>query len=110
MAAPFAIKPQHQTENRSHAKPADDIPIEPFEGCDREIRTIAPRLPFLVPGIGAQGGSVEKAVTNGQTPDGTGLIINSSRGIIYAGGDEEFAEAARDAATLLRDDINQYRA
>ena len=75
-----------------------------------EIRTIAPRLPFLVPGIGAQGGSVEKAVTNGQTPDGTGLIINSSRGIIYAGGDEEFAEAARDAATLLRDDINQYRA
>jgi orotidine-5'-phosphate decarboxylase len=75
-----------------------------------EIRAIAPRLPFLVPGIGAQGGSVEKAVTNGQTPEGTGLIINSSRGIIYAGGDEGFAEAARDAATSLRDEINQYRA
>ena len=35
MAAPFAIETQQQTENRSHAKPADDIPIEPFEGCDR---------------------------------------------------------------------------
>ena len=35
MAALFAIKPQHQTENCSHAKPADDITIEPFEGCDR---------------------------------------------------------------------------
>ena len=35
MAGPFAIKSQHQTENRSHAKLAEDIPVEPFGGCDR---------------------------------------------------------------------------
>jgi orotidine-5'-phosphate decarboxylase len=74
-----------------------------------EIRTIAGDMPFLVPGIGAQGGNVERAITNGKTRNGTGMIINSSRTIIYASNRDDFAEAARNAAIALRDEINQYR-
>jgi len=74
-----------------------------------EIRSITGNMPFLVPGIGAQGGDVERAVRNGATPEGTGMIINSSRGIIYASAGMDFAEAARDAAKKLRDEINIYR-
>ena len=74
-----------------------------------EIRAITGEIPFLVPGIGAQGGDVEKAVTNGKTPDGTGMAINSSRGIIYAGSGIDFSDDVRKAATDLRDKINLYR-
>ena len=74
-----------------------------------EIRSIAGEIPFLVPGIGAQGGDVEKAVMNGRNEKGTGMIINSSRGIIYASDGKDFAMAARNAATQLRDEINRYR-
>ncbi len=66
-------------------------------------------VPFLVPGIGAQGGDVEAAVKAGRTPDGRGLIVNSSRGILYAGKGEDFADAARTAARTLRDEINRHR-
>ena len=75
----------------------------------KEIRSIVGDMPFLVPGIGAQGGDVESAVTNGKTGNGTGMIINSSRGIIYASNSDDFAEAARKAAVALRDEINHYR-
>lgn len=74
-----------------------------------EIRSICPNIPFLVPGIGAQGGDVEAVLKVGKTSDGTGLIINSSRGIIYAGGGSDFAQASRKATIELRDLINQYR-
>jgi orotidine-5'-phosphate decarboxylase len=74
-----------------------------------EVREIVGKMPFLVPGVGAQGGDVAAAVTNGQTPDGTGLIISSSRGILYAGSDENFSTAARTAAQALRDQINASR-
>jgi len=74
-----------------------------------EIRAITGEIPFLVPGIGAQGGDVRKAVTNGRTPDGTGMTVNSSRGIIYAGSGRNFHDAVRKAATDLRDEINLYR-
>jgi orotidine-5'-phosphate decarboxylase len=74
-----------------------------------EIRSIAGDMPFLVPGIGAQGGDVERAVTNGKTRNGTGMIINSSRSIIYASNRDDFAGAARKAAIALRDEINRYR-
>ncbi len=74
-----------------------------------EIRSLTGDIPFLVPGIGAQGGDVEKAVTNGKTPDGTGMAINSSRGIIYAGNGTDFDKAVRKAAVDLRDEINMYR-
>ena len=75
----------------------------------KEIRFIVGDMPFLVPGIGAQGGDVESAVVNGKTQKGTGMIINSSRGIIYANNKDDFAKAARKAAVNLRDEINQYR-
>ena len=66
-------------------------------------------MPLLIPGIGAQGGDVEATVLNGKTADGTGLMINSSRGILYASMGADFAEAAAHAARSLRDEINRYR-
>ena len=75
----------------------------------KEIRSIVSNMPLLVPGIGAQGGDVERTVMNGKTQNGMGMIINSSRGIIYSGHGKDFAEAARNAAEALRDEINQYR-
>lgn len=74
-----------------------------------QIRKICGNIPFLVPGVGAQGGDVRKVIENGKTPDGKGLVINSSRGIIYASGGDDFASAAGKAAKALRDEINQYR-
>jgi orotidine-5'-phosphate decarboxylase len=74
------------------------------------LREIAPDLPFLIPGVGAQGGSLEAAVAHGPTTSGVGPVINSSRGIIYASEGPDFAEAARTAAMTLRDRINQLRA
>jgi len=73
------------------------------------IREQVPDLPFLVPGIGAQGGDAEAAVEHGLS-DGVGLV-NSSRGIIFAGEDqgEAFAKAAGDAARRLQRRLNQYR-
>ncbi|MBN2370315.1 MAG: orotidine-5'-phosphate decarboxylase [Vicinamibacteria bacterium] len=75
----------------------------------REVRAIVGEMPLLVPGIGAQGGDVEQAVMNGKTPDGAGMIMNSSRGVIYAGHGRDFATAARNAASNLRDEINRHR-
>ena len=73
------------------------------------IRGIVGDMPLLIPGVGAQGGDVEAVVRNGRTADGTGLMINSSRGILYAVRGEGYAEAAADAAKALRDEINRYR-
>jgi orotidine-5'-phosphate decarboxylase len=75
----------------------------------KDIRSIVGDMALLVPGIGAQGGDVQKAVTNGKNSKGTGMIINSSRGIIYASNESDFAEVARSAAKQLRDEINRYR-
>jgi orotidine-5'-phosphate decarboxylase len=63
----------------------------------KRIREIAPGLPFLMPGFGAQGGEVAIAVQNGCNAKG-GMICNSSRGIIYASQGADYAEAARKAA------------
>ncbi|MFP4530216.1 MAG: orotidine-5'-phosphate decarboxylase [Halodesulfurarchaeum sp.] len=72
------------------------------------LREQVPELPFLVPGVGAQGGNIEAAATAGLA-DGVGLV-NSSRGIIFAGEDgEEWARAAGVAAKRLRDRLNEYR-
>ena len=74
-----------------------------------EVRRIVGDMPLLVPGVGAQGGDVAAAVRNGQTAAGTGLLISSSRGILYASGGEDFAQAARQATVRLRDQINAHR-
>jgi orotidine-5'-phosphate decarboxylase len=73
------------------------------------VRAVAGSLPLLVPGIGAQGGDVQASVAAGQSADGTGMLINSSRAILYAGSGADFADAAADAARRTRDEINHYR-
>ncbi len=70
------------------------------------IRGIAPEMPLLIPGIGAQGGDLETVVREGADTHGAGLLINSSRGILYASGATDYAEAARAATIQLRDEIN----
>jgi orotidine-5'-phosphate decarboxylase len=76
-----------------------------------QVRAIVGDMPLLVPGIGAQGGDIEATVKSGRTADGAGMMINSSRAIIYAQpqGDEDFAAAARRVALETRDAINRYR-
>lgn len=73
------------------------------------LRELAPTLPFLIPGVGAQGGSAEAAVAHGPTAGGLGPVINSSREILYASSGPDFAQAARAAALALRERINQLR-
>ncbi|MDP2640419.1 MAG: orotidine 5'-phosphate decarboxylase, partial [Betaproteobacteria bacterium] len=62
-----------------------------------------------VPGVGAQGGDVAAVLANGATADGTGLVISSSRAVLYAGSGSDYAQAARSAALKLRDEINLCR-
>lgn len=73
------------------------------------VRELTGDMPLLVPGIGAQGGDIEATVKAGRDSRGRGLMINSSRAILYAGKGEDFAAAARAAALATRDAINQYR-
>lgn len=70
-----------------------------------EIRQVAPKSFLLVPGVGAQGGSLEEVVKYGMIDD-CGLLVNSSRGIIYASTGEDFANAAKEAAATLRDEMS----
>jgi orotidine-5'-phosphate decarboxylase len=93
----------------SSATPA--IPARRIPGTAGRWRAAVParRMPFLVPGVGAQGGDVEAVVRNGATPDGRGLVISSSRAILYASTGPGFADAARNAAQRQRDEINRYR-
>jgi orotidine-5'-phosphate decarboxylase len=80
-----------------------------FPGEIARVREIVGDLPMLVPGIGAQGGDIEATVKAGKTAAGTGLMINSSRAILYAGKGEDFTAAARVVALETRDAINRYR-
>ena len=66
-------------------------------------------MPFLMPGLGAQGADAEAAVKGGLTTTGKGLVINASRDIIFASAEQDFADVARQKATELRDQINSYR-
>ena len=80
----------------------------------RRVRQLVGDIPLLVPGIGAQGGDIAATVKAGRNSTGMGLMLNSSRAILYAGtqadGGENFAEAARQVALQTRDEINRYRA
>ncbi len=73
----------------------------------KRIRDIAPDLPFLIPGVGTQGGDLVSAVQFGKTHDGIGPVINASRSVLYASRKEDFAEAARAEARKL---VEQIRA
>lgn len=78
-----------------------------------ELRTLRELMgedtPFLIPGIGKQGGDVKKTVTYGTNSHGEMAVINSSRGIIYASDDEDFAQKARQETLTLQGTINNYR-
>ena len=71
-----------------------------------EVRNICPDVPLLIPGIGAQGGDLAASVRCGTDRRGRRAVINSSRGIIYASAEADFAEAARGATIKLREAIN----
>ncbi len=74
-----------------------------------EVRAIVGDMPLLVPGVGAQGGDVAAVVHNGKNSGGSGLIVSSSRAILYASPGDDFAAAARQATETLRAEINRYR-
>lgn len=74
-----------------------------------QVRSIVGDMPLLVPGIGAQGGDIQATVLAGRSENGCGMMINSSRAILYAKADEDYASAARKVAIETRDAINQYR-
>ena len=76
------------------------------------VRAIVGDMPLLVPGIGAQGGDIAATVRAGRTLDGMGMMINSSRAILYAAPEpgEDYVAAARRVALATRDEINLHRA
>lgn len=77
-----------------------------------QVRALVGDMPLLIPGIGAQGGDIKATVAAGRTAQGSGMMINSSRAILYAKADEkageDFAQAARRVALETRDAINRY--
>lgn len=76
----------------------------------KKVRSLVGDMPLLVPGIGAQGGDIEATVAAGLDSRGNGMLINSSRAILYASDSSQFATAAAQAAESTRDAINQARA
>jgi orotidine-5'-phosphate decarboxylase len=70
-----------------------------------KVRAIVGDMPLLIPGIGAQGGDIDATIKAGHIPNapGTGMIINSSRAILYASAGNDFAQAARNVAQSTRD-------
>ena len=74
-----------------------------------QVRTIVGDMSLLIPGIGAQGGDVEKTVKAGRNSKNAGIMINSSRGIIFVSNKEDFAEKAGEEAVKLQKEINKYR-
>jgi orotidine-5'-phosphate decarboxylase len=124
---PFGLSPQgRRPEAGIEGKPLYQIVAEKVLGWNKKgncglvvgatypeqlkkVREIAKSLPILIPGVGAQSGELESTVKFGTDEKGERAIINSSRAIIYASSEEDFAEAARDEALKLRDKINLCR-
>jgi orotidine-5'-phosphate decarboxylase len=77
------------------------------------VRALAPTLPLLIPGVGAQGGdaaaTVKAAWRGDKSATNAPIIVNSSRAVLYAGGDAEFASAARQVALATRAALNAAR-
>lgn len=73
----------------------------------KKIRTLLPQAFLLVPGVGAQGGQLAAVANAGLNAHG-GLLVNSSRGIIYAGKDRGFAQAAAKQAQILQQEMQMY--
>ena len=73
------------------------------------VRQVAPTLPLLIPGVGAQGGDAVATVKAGWRVDAP-IVVNSSRSILYASSGEDFAEAARKEAMRTRDLLEAAKA
>jgi orotidine-5'-phosphate decarboxylase len=75
-----------------------------------QVRALVGDMPLLIPGIGAQGGDIKATVEAGRTTNGTGMMINSSRAILYAkpNAGEDFAQAAKRVAQETKDAINRH--
>ena len=69
------------------------------------VRRLAPHLPFLVPGVGAQGGDLAAVVQHGVTSDGLGPVVNAGRAVLYASSGRDFAQAARNEVIALNTQI-----
>ena len=91
---------------RTSNKGGDDLQMIDLGGG---VRRIAPDIPLLVPGIGAQGGDINAAVKAGMDTEGAGMVINSGRAILYASSGADWREAARRSAIATRDAINSAR-
>ena len=74
-----------------------------------QVRAIVGDMPLLIPGIGAQGGDLAATMQAGQTANGSGVIINSSRAIIYASAGEDYTQAAQKIARETQEAINALR-
>jgi orotidine-5'-phosphate decarboxylase len=72
----------------------------------QRVRSIAPELPFLIPGVGAQGGDAADAVRLGAARDGTMAVVNASRQVLYASAGPDWQAAARREALALRDQMS----
>jgi len=71
------------------------------------IRALSPDLPFLIPGVGAQGGDLASAIKYGVTQTGIGPVINASRAVLYASKGENFAEEARKTALKMVEEMRK---
>lgn len=75
----------------------------------RILRRLCPEMPFLLPGIGAQGGSLQDALEAGLDAERGGLVVSASRQVLYASDGDDFAQAARRQAQELRAAIEEHR-
>ena len=80
-----------------------------YPGEAAEVRALCPDMLLLMPGVGAQAGDLEAAVQAAVDAEGGGILVNASRGVLYAGTDGDYASAARAEAARLRDAINAAR-
>jgi orotidine-5'-phosphate decarboxylase len=74
----------------------------------KDLRRLVPDAPFLVPGVGAQGGDLAGVLKEGRSKDGLGLLVNVSRQVLYASSDNDFADAAREQAKKLVGEMKEY--
>jgi len=74
----------------------------------KDLRSLVPDAPFLVPGVGTQGGDLQGVLKEGRAKDGFGILVNVSRQILYASSENNFAEAAREEAQKLVKEMKPY--
>lgn len=104
----FLVVAQHVAENWNGRGNCGVVVGAPFPAALRDVRKVVGGLPILVPGVGAQGGVLRDTIHAGRDDRAGGLIINSSRGILYASSGPDFAEAAGIAARTINGDMVRY--